>query len=375
MADRRCQGTSSELKLAVGVMSRPIHADQRSAVRHAWGRADRSVLACFVIGRRSKRTPVNPWAVAWKKAMDAKHAIPPSGQLSVLPMLPMLMEERNTHGDVLLLNESAEIDSGGTSGLKTLPWWRHAAFMLPAAQWVGKADDDTLLNLPNLLPRLPALPSPVALFGTINWACYSARRYKHERSSPRVSCGRTKFAQSQHPGEPSGLARTYEGPYQFAFGWFYAMPRALVVRLAECDYARQFHHSALHATAEPFFRKEDDPMNGHWLHKCLNATGERVQPLPSLGPRVASNMACMSNTGLYRRPHNKSVIIHFLKSSSAMNYAVSVLHRLRSGVGLLPSEQQCCTANVWPRRSARSAAARAQRAEVCDNVTTSSLQM
>ena len=367
MIDRRCQGTSSDLTLAVGVMSRPLHADQRKAVRHAWGRADRSVLACFVIGRRSKRTPVNPWAAAWKKAMDARHPIPPAGQLSRLPMLPMLMEEQSTHGDVLLLNDTAEIDSGGTSGLKTLPWWRHAATMLPAARWVGKADDDTLLNLPNLLPRLPASPSPVALFGTINWACYSARRYKHERSSPRVACGRTKFAQSQHPGEPSGLGRTYEGPYQFAFGWFYAMPHSLVVRLAECGYARDFHHNALHATAEPFFRKEDDPMNGHWLHKCLNATGERVQPLPSLGPRVASNMACLSNTGLYRRPHNKSIIIHFLKSSSAMNYAVSVLRRLRNGVGLLSTEQQCCTVNVWPRSAA--ARGRARRENACRNVT------
>ena len=66
-------------------------------------------------------------------------------------------------------------------------------------------------------------------------------------------------------------------------------------------------------------------MNGHWLHKCLNATGEKVQPLPSLGPRLASNMACVSQSGLYRRPHNASVIVHFLKSPSSMDYALALV--------------------------------------------------
>ena len=89
-------------------------------------------------------------------------------------------------------------------------------------------------------------------------------------------------------------------------------------------------------------------MNGHWLHKCLNTTGDKVQPLPSLGPRLASNMACVSNSGLYRRPHNASVIVHFLKSPASMDYAKAVMARLRRGAGLLPSDRECCTLRVWP---------------------------
>ena len=90
--------------------------------------------------------------------------------------MTMLQAERSEFGDVLLLNNSAEIDAGGTSGLKTLPWWRHAMENLRNARWLGKADDDTLINVPRLLERLPTTPSPRALFGTIKWACYSAVR-------------------------------------------------------------------------------------------------------------------------------------------------------------------------------------------------------
>ena len=364
MRDARCQGTAEELSLAVGVMSRPGNADQREAVRRGWGHDDPAVLACFVIGVLLKRTPVNPWAPERKKLLDSSQAVPPRGQLSPLPELDALTQERQSMGDVLLLNGSAEIDSGGTSGLKTLTWWRHAVTHLPRAKWLAKADDDTLLNLPRLFERMPESPSPLALLGTIKFACYSARRFKHERSAPQLRCGRSQFAQARHPGEPAGLGSTYEGPYAFALGWFYAIPRPLAVRLAECPYAQWFHSSALAATSEPFFRKEDDPMNGHWLHKCLNATGERVHPLPSLGPRLASNMACISRSGLYRRPHNASVLVHFLKTPQSMEYALGLLKRLRRGDGLLPTDRECCTRSVWPK----SAGARKLPPSVCDGL-------
>ena len=105
-------------------------------------------------------------------------------------------------------------------------------------------------------------------------------------------------------------------------------------------------------------------MNGHWLHKCLNTTGEKVAPLPSLGPRLASNMACFGLSGLYRRPHNASVIVHFLKSPASMDYAKAVMLRLRRGAELLPTDKQCCTRAVWPN----SAAARRTPASVCDGL-------
>ena len=169
-------------------------------MRRGWGHEDPGVLACFIVGVALKRTPVNPWAPERKKLKEGKQSVKPKGQLSELPELPTLQKERAAHCDLLLLNGSAEIDSGGTSGLKTLPWWIHAIINLPGARWFGKADDDTLLNLPRLFERIPKSPSPLALLGTIKWACYSAKRFKHERSAPALACGRTKFAQSRHEG-------------------------------------------------------------------------------------------------------------------------------------------------------------------------------
>ena len=179
-----CQGTDTPLRLAVGVMSRPANADQRAAVRRTWAAEDPSVLSCFVIGVQLKRTPVSPWAPEKKKKMDRMQATLPRGQITGHPGLFALQRERSAFGDVLLLNGSAEIANGGTSGLKTLPWWQHAATNLPGAEWVGKADDDTFVNVPTLLLRLPSSPSPQAILGTIKCANIAATAPRHYLSHP-----------------------------------------------------------------------------------------------------------------------------------------------------------------------------------------------
>ena len=169
--DARCQGTADQLQLAVGVMSRPLNGLQRAAVRRGWGHVDPSVIACFIVGVIVKRTPVSPWAPEHKRQADLTRyegmASPPRGEFIPLAELPALETERSRFGDVLLLNGSAEIDSGGTSGLKTLTWWQHAMEKLPNVRWLGKADDDTLVNVPQVLARLPETPSPLALFGSV----------------------------------------------------------------------------------------------------------------------------------------------------------------------------------------------------------------
>ena len=236
----RCDGTSDTLRLAVGVMSRPPNVEQRVAVRKSWGRESPAVLACFLVGALVKRTPRSPW----DRRRAAEMAEPdggPRGELSPLPEADAIRKEHEQHGDVLMLPGSAEIHAGGTSGLKTLTWWRHVTAHMPNAEWVGKADDDTLINLPLLFHRLPraSAVSPRALFGTIKWGCYSDRRLKWEPSYKTWPCGRTAFARSQSPGEPANLSKTYEGPYELALGWFFAMPRGLAAVLAQSP----THHS------------------------------------------------------------------------------------------------------------------------------------
>ena len=75
---------------------------------------------------------------------------------------------------------------------------------------------------------------------------------------------------------------------------FYALPHSLALALAECRHAAKMHARELHAdreplahhstawraiacgrtlcyamVGEPFLRKEDDPLNGFWVYKCL----------------------------------------------------------------------------------------------------------
>lgn len=345
----QCDGTTASLWLAVGVMSSPSHAAQRVAVRSTWGRShELLILPCFLVGKVIKRTPRAPW----DKRRPLERAEPdggPKGELSPNPFAAALAAEHMQFGDVLLLEGSAEIHQGGTSGLKTLTWWWHVRDKLPNVQWVGKCDDDTLVNVPKLLLRLPPADQtkPRTLFGTIKWGCYSDQRLKWEPSWKTWPCGRTQFARSQAPGEPANLSLTYEGPYELALGWFFAMPRRMGELLANCRYAKWFHERAVSATHEPFLRKEDDPLNGFWLYKCLKEVGEPpVQPLRSMGEGEAHNMACISPHGLYRRPSNSSIAVHFLKTVSAMRYVAAVLRWERQGESR--HSKECCARMVWP---------------------------
>eukprot|EP00966_Prymnesium_polylepis_P088774 2054316-Prymnesium_polylepis.1 len=62
-------------------------------------------------------------------------------------------------------------------------------------------------------------------------------------------------------------------------------------------------------------------------------------------------MACISSRGLYRRPHNQSVVIHFLKNPSAMEYANAVLRKEQHVP--LAQQQRCCSRMVWPEAARR----------------------
>ena len=59
---------------------------------------------------------------------------------------------------------------------KQFAFFEHAAAHLPAVPFVGKVDDDTLVNLPALLPVLAGVRClRLAFLGAINWAAYVPR--------------------------------------------------------------------------------------------------------------------------------------------------------------------------------------------------------
>ena len=85
-----------------------------------------------------------------------------------------------------------------------------------------------------------------------------------------------------------------------------------------------------------------------------------VAPLAPFKEGEAHNMACISQHGLYRRPSNESIVVHFLKTPGAMQYVRAVLARGRRGEDA--HKRTCCTRMVWPTERRRFPAS------VCDGV-------
>ena len=89
--------------------------------------------------------------------------------------------------------------------------------------------------------------------------------------------------------------------------------------------------------------------------KALKEAGEEpVQPLRTMGEHEAHNMACISGRGLYRRPNNASIAVHFLKTVSAMRYVGAVLRKGTVGVSTKHTKG-CCARMVWPTERRRHA--------------------
>ena len=76
-----------------------------------------------------------------------------------------------------------------------------------------------------------------------------------------------------------------------------------------------------------------------------------VAPLAPFKEGEAHNMACIAPRGLYRRPSNKSLAVHFLKSVSAMRYVQAVLRWERAGEPR--HSRKCCARMVWPTERRR----------------------
>ena len=55
----------------------------------------------------------------------------------------------------------------------------------------------------------------------------------------------------------------------------------------------------------------------------------------------AINMACVSTKGMYQRPRDDTVIVHFLKKPAGVRYVWGLLH------DRLPHTTENCTRCVW----------------------------
>ena len=150
---QRGAATAAGVFLLVGVQSGPSerHLARRNAIRHSWIRwenVSRTVLVCFLLGRRELR----PGA------------------------LRRLEAEAAENGDVLWLTNATD---EGVPTLKGYEWWRTAASLLPADSGGGgiahfaKVDDDSFVHLINLEADLRRL-----------WVRRRRRRRRSNRPPP-----------------------------------------------------------------------------------------------------------------------------------------------------------------------------------------------
>lgn len=314
----QCLDGSASVSVAIGIMSESSHVRIRNAIRQTWFQSLNSfphISACFLFGMYIKRTPRASWDSRKKKS-----ARQVDGVLIPNPWISDLRLEQRKHRDSVILTDSAEIDcfGSGTSGLKTLPWWKYSVEKFPNARWVAKTDDDIYVDIPSVAPMIEKLRvSDRMLFGTIRRdICYSPVRYQFEFINSGT-CPSSSFSRTFYPGDESDPAATYEGLFPFALGWFYAVSAPVARSLARCEYAHEFHHIALNRRAGHFMRRGDDPMNGFLMHKCI---ANRTLHTISMDPLAIHNLGCYSKKGLYRIVNRNSKIVHAVKSAKAMGF-------------------------------------------------------
>jgi len=310
--------------LLVGVMTGPAHEERRRAIRRTWKRwASSRVLVCFILGRRGLKK-------SQLRTLDA---------------------ETLTHRDIIWLPNAAD---EGIPTLKGYAWWTYAASLLPYScaenglRYVAKVDDDSFVNLRNLEADVNLLHCrPNVYYGHMAYTGYDPTTWsvcgwswQDEGDNYRKhSCART----GAHP------------PFPYINGELELLSAPLVRFIAISPEVREFVDIATRAIDEKkakgislssrggggpkLWRQNEDIALGYWLHHGqqqhhFNITYVKIN-------NRAANMACVATMGMYQRPRDDSVVVHFLKRPAGMDYLWGVLH---DGV---PHNDDNCTRYIW----------------------------
>ena len=275
----RCDSEPSRVQdtalLIVGVPSSPTVKGQarRDAIRTSWMRqasVGREVVVCFLL---SNYTPQ--------------------------PALGRLIEERQRHGDMLLVDapetpyliHNATKYTGYRKRGRGMPTFKqHRFFELAAATWprvafVAKVDDDTAPNMRLMVPFLRRLQCGAAesflFIAAINWAGYVPKAY-----SAGVRGDRCGFAWNMRgalsnfgrawgtPGVQSGASKYIAAcdsrgaalPVPYGTGAGYIFSAALLRWLATSKRVSKWVEEARGPTREALqWQKYEDTTTGYWL--------------------------------------------------------------------------------------------------------------
>lgn len=233
--------------------------------------------------------------------------------------------QKQYDGDDVMWLDVAEI--GVLSIPKVIAWWRSAASVMSQFTHAAKVDDDTFLNVPNLLhavgvehARLSTRPQSALCFGPLAHAGYSPSLFRMCGWSWQRSIGswrRQKCAQ-----------RGFSPPHPFPLGALQLLSRNLVTALGTSEAVRQF---AAAADANVELRKREsneDVAIGYWI---ATLAADPTHPLNVSYSNIndrAPNLGCFRNAGLYRNPTRSHIVVHRIKGAAGHGYVWKVLHGL-----------------------------------------------
>lgn len=207
--------------------------------------------------------------------------------------------ERQTHGDVLLLEHVPERRS---PFLKVIAWYRHALVAYPTATVIAKIDDDAFAYLPRLLHNLmPLRLDPFLYVGNTLWGSYST---EHFRACGRRMGGISALAAYETDG---CAALSAIGPFPYTVGMMHALSRFLVDWLVEQPHLREFERRATLRARPPMLDHGEDTIIGMYMY---------LSPWPFTARHWGwARMhdlcfECKVKTSLWRPVTNESVVVH-----------------------------------------------------------------
>ena len=329
------------VQLLLGIVTGPSNKKRRDAVRETWLRwpsIGRSVVVCFVIGRKQV-----------------------AGET-----LAALDLEQVEHRDLLFLPEVSDGCVKLVSIGKAYGFWRAAANLvarntaslppLPSSSsssattrsirpqaFIAKADDDSFVDVPHLERHLGRLfCAKRAYFGALAFTGYLSSNYRF------LNCGFAwagggaykNYGCEKHGAHP---------PFPFALGQLQVMSAEAASALAESRDAQEF---AAAAEALPNINANEDSAIGLMMSRV-----PRVAYV-NLPKQEWHNLGCWPSPGLYRPAvPNGSLVVHRIKSALGLKYVWGVMGEgkpndivacVRAAL-LTPSKQQPLSpqASLW----------------------------
>ena len=329
--------------LAIGIISAPEFIHRRTVIRRTW-----------------LTLPPHP-----QVSHMASFAVRSGGAPTQL--LQQLLEESQSHGDVILMNAVAWNETRLRGPVLTLAaWLRHVAVHLYQSRFVAKVDDDSYLHAPDLAMLLRSfaaqLQHPYAYIGTITWYSWFAKQWDRcgfgwtWRGSENMgrTCRNATWSRARCLPHGCGSA---VGPFPFAAGYLIVLTTHLAAAIANSpDLGREEHllQAASRLVTHKGFRHTqifEDVWLGSFVHRFVSRPITWVQLFRS-GTVVDLDQ---TQWGATVRP--SALLVHIRSKEPRIFLAVDDFLRSSSVQGcrqrdILLSCRTGCSAFGVPERSA-----------------------